>query len=52
MSLPERLATRTRTVRSLPSRSTVSRRKPTRVGFLVSGSTIATLETWIGASTF
>ena len=41
----ERLATRTRTVRCLPLRSTVSSRKPTRVGFSVSGSTIATFET-------
>ena len=33
-----------------PSFVTVSMRKPTRVGFLVSGSTSATFETWIGAS--
>src|SRR5690554_433959 len=50
MSLPERLATRTRCVRSTPSRSTVSVRIPTRVPFLVSGSTTMTLLAWIGAS--
>src|SRR5699024_9894619 len=49
-SLPERLATRTRTVLFRPSRSTSSVRYPTRVPFLVSGSTSITLLTWIGAS--
>src|SRR5690606_23834895 len=51
MSFPERFATRIRTVLVRPSRSTCSRRYPTRVPFLVSGSTIITLLTWIGAST-
>src|SRR5665811_2191085 len=50
MSLPERLATRTRTVRVRPSRSISSVRWPTRVPFLVSGSTSITLLMWIGAS--
>src|SRR3954466_1398913 len=50
MSLPERLATRIRTRLVRPSRSTVSTRTPTRVGFLVSGSTSCTLLMWIGAS--
>src|SRR5699024_11185219 len=49
-SLPERLATRTRAVLDRPSRSTSSVRYPTRVPFLVSGSTSITLLTWIGAS--
>jgi hypothetical protein len=43
-SLPERLATRTRTLRLRPSRSTSSVRSPTRVPFFVSGSTIMTFE--------
>src|SRR5690606_2255836 len=51
MSLPERLATRTRAVRVRPSRSISSVRYPTRVPFLVSGSTSITLLMWIGAST-
>src|SRR3954453_23878157 len=42
-SFPDRLATRTRTVRSRPSRSTVSVRYPTRVRCLLSGSTSITL---------
>src|SRR3954468_7995751 len=50
MSLPERLATRTRTVLVRPSRSICSLRYPTRVPFLVSGSTSMTLLMWIGVS--
>src|SRR5690606_17566112 len=49
-SLPERTDTRMRCVLRRPSRSTVSTLVRIRVGFLVSGSTIATLLTWIGAS--
>ena len=37
-------------MRLTPFCVSVSTRKPTRVGFLVSGSTRATLDTWIGAS--
>src|SRR5690606_17316393 len=49
-SLPERTATRVRTVLLRPSRSTVSTRVLIRVGVLVSGSTTITLDTWMGAS--
>src|SRR5690625_3093845 len=51
MSLPERLASRTRVVRVRPSRATSSVREPSRVPFLVYGSTSITLRTWLGAST-
>src|SRR5690606_25060646 len=43
-SLPDFFAYRTRTVFLTPLRTTSSSRKPTRVGFLVSGSTSATFE--------
>src|SRR6476661_7870818 len=49
-SLPERTATRMRLAFCRPSRSTVSTRVLIRVGFFESGSTTATLLTWIGAS--
>src|SRR5690606_25070840 len=50
-SLPERTDTRVRCCLVRPSRSTLSTRVRMRVGFLVSGSTTATLLMWIGAST-
>src|SRR6476646_3466297 len=49
-SLSDLTATRTRDAFWRPLRSTVSTRVFTRVGFFDSGSTIATLLTWIAAS--
>src|SRR4051812_18250606 len=49
-SLSDVTATRTRAAFWRPPRSTVSTRVLMRVGFFVSGSTIATLLTWIAAS--